>query len=92
MISFFDMNFYCFSSERRRWLKIKPILHQIAIPALRKGYSFFGSFDAVLMMPFLPESLFIKGKEKNLENKPSSSPPFHDSNLKDNCFEDEVDF
>lgn len=92
MIGFFDMNFYCFSSEKRRWLKIKPILHQIAIPALRKGYSFFGLFEAELTMPFLPEPLCIKGKEKNLENKPSSSHPFHDSNLKDNCFEDKVDF
>lgn len=27
VIGFFDMYFYCFSSERRRWLKIKRIVH-----------------------------------------------------------------
>lgn len=27
MIGFFDMCFYCFSFERRRWLKIKWIVH-----------------------------------------------------------------
>lgn len=61
---------------------------------MRKGYSFFGFFDAVLTMPFLPEALCIKGKllEKKLENKPSPPYPFHDGNLKDNCFEDKVDF
>lgn len=36
MIGFFDMYCYCFSSERRRWLKIKWIVHYIATPALKK--------------------------------------------------------
>lgn len=29
---------------------------------------------------------------EKLENKPSPPHPFHDGNLKDNCFEDKVDF
>lgn len=54
IIGFFDRYFYCFSFERRRWLKIKWVVHLIVAPALRKGYSFFGFFDAMLTMPFLP--------------------------------------